>query len=107
ESESTANVPAVPASGVRAPAPNATTAAVPTDRESTATRRSPVGRGAESVAAADEQTPGLTNNRIGDLNERQLKSLLDAIEHMDATPVTDPEPVTLHVGARTSSPNGL
>jgi len=26
---------------------------------------------------------------------------------MDATPITEPEPVTLRVGARTSSPTGL
>jgi len=65
------------------------------------------GRGAESVASVDEQGAGLANSRIGDLNERQLKSLLNAIEHMDATPITEPEPVTLHVGSRASSPNGL
>jgi hypothetical protein len=55
----------------------------------------------------DEQSAGLANNRIGDLNAKQLKSLLNAIEHMDATPITEPEPVTLRVGARTSSPTGL
>ena len=64
-------------------------------------------RGAtDAVATTDEQGSGLANSRIGDLNERQLKSLLNAIEHMDATPVTEPDPVTLHVGSRASSPTG-
>jgi len=108
-SESTAaGTTSVAGSGVRSPAENATTAAVPSRPRPVTTSPAPIAQGnAESVAAADEQSAGLTSNRIGDLNERQLKSLLNAIEHMDATPVTDPEPVTLHVGARTSSPNGL
>jgi hypothetical protein len=106
-SESTVNTsPSIPGNGVRSPAPNATTAAVPTQPRSVKTP-APAGQGnAESLATTDEQTP-VANNRIGDLNERQLKSLLNAIEHMDATPITEPEPVTLRVGAKTSSPTGL
>jgi hypothetical protein len=113
-SETTASVPAPTVSGssVRSPAPNATTAAVPSRPRPASTSPAPVGRGsAESVALTDEpkdeQSAGLANNRIGDLNAKQLKSLLNAIEHMDATPITEPEPVTLRVGARTSSPTGL
>ena len=75
-------------------------------------RSHPAGQGsAESVASTDEQkdeqSAGLANSRIGDLNAKQLKSLLNAIEHMDATPITEPEPVTLRVGAKASSPTGL
>ena len=109
-SESTSIVPpSITGSGVQSPAANATTAAVPSQSHPATKSPAAVAQGnAESVASADEQKAGgLGNSRFGDLNERQLKSLLNAIEHMDATPVTEPEPVTLHVGARTSSPNGL
>jgi hypothetical protein len=113
-SETTASVfaPGKAADTVRSPEPNATTAAVPSRPRSQSASPVPAGRGnAGSVASTDdqkdEQSAGLANNRIGDLNAKQLKSLLNAIEHMDATPITEPEPVTLRVGARTSSPNGL
>ncbi len=109
-SETTASVPA-PAraeSAGRFPAPNATTAAVPVRPRPESTSPAPAGQGnTESVASTEEQSAGLANSRIGDLNAKQLKSLLNAIEHMDATPITEPEPVTLRVGARTSSPTGL
>src|SRR6478672_7741100 len=102
-SETTAGVPGPT---VRSPAPNATTAAVPSRPRPESTSPAPVRQGsAQSVASTDEpkdeQSAGLANNRIGDLNAKQLKSLLNAIEHMDATPITEPEPVTLRVGART------
>jgi hypothetical protein len=113
-SETTASVaaPTVSGSTVRSPAPNATTAAASARPRPESTSPAPVGQGrAESVASTDEprdeQSAGLANSRIGDLNAKQLKSLLNAIEHMDATPITEPEPVTLRVGARTSSPTGL
>ena len=113
-SETTASVsgPATGGSTVRSPAPNATTAAVPSRPRPESAALAPVGHGhAESLVSTDEprdeQGAGLANNRIGDLNAKQLKSLLNAIEHMDATPITEPEPVTLRVGARTSSPTGL
>jgi hypothetical protein len=113
-SETTAGVPGPTVSGstVRAPAPNATTAAVPSRPRPESTSPALMRQGsAQSVASTDEpkdeQSAGLANNRIGDLNAKQLKSLLNAIEHMDATPITEPEPVTLRVGARTSSPTGL
>jgi len=113
-SETTAGVPAPTASGstVRSPAPNATTAAAPVRPRPESRSPAPAGQGsAQSVVSTDEpkeeQSAGLANNRIGDLNAKQLKSLLNAIEHMDATPITEPEPVTLRVGARTSSPTGL
>jgi hypothetical protein len=113
-SETTASVavPGTTGSTVRSPAPNATTAAVPSRPRPESASSTPVGQGgAASVASTDEpkdeQSAGLANSRIGDLNAKQLKSLLNAIEHMDATPITEPEPVTLRVGARTSSPTGL
>jgi len=105
--ESTTNVPPlVPSGGVRSPAPNATRASVPVQPRPVKPS-APAVRDREEMASTDDQASALTNNRIGDLNERQLKSLLDAIEHMDATPITEPEPVTLRVGGRTTSPTGL
>ncbi len=68
---------------------------------------SPSRGGTETVASTDDPNAGLKNSRIENLNAQQLKSLLKAIENMDATPITEPEPVTLHVGSRGSSPNGL
>ena len=56
----------------------------------------------QGVVASD----GL-GNRISNLNEKQLKSLLNEIDHMEATPIIDPEPVVLRVGARATSPTGL
>ena len=42
--------------------------------------------------------PGLGSGRLGDLSEQQLAKLLDEIDHLQATPITDPEPVSLRVG---------
>lgn len=56
-------------------------------------------------AVATTEATGISS-RIGDLNERQLKSLLNDIDHMQATPITEPEPVVLRV-TRAASPNGL
>ena len=65
--------------------------------------------GTQTVASTDDQgaSVGIGNSRIGDLNERQLKSLLNQIDRLEATPSTEPEPVVLRVGARTASPPGL
>jgi hypothetical protein len=104
ESTATATAPST-GSAVRSSAPGPTTAPAPHRPRGTAPVLSR--GGTDAVASKDEQNAGLGNSHINDLNERQLKSLLDAIEHMDATPVTEPEPVTLHVGSRTSSPTGL
>jgi hypothetical protein len=109
-SETTADVSgsARAESTILSPAPNATTAAVPSRPRPESASVAPVRPvGAESVASADDQSAGLANSRIGDLNAKQLKSLLNAIENMDATPSTEPDPVVLRVGPRTSSPNGL
>src|SRR5689334_1979488 len=61
-----------------------------------------------TVMANDDQAAGaVIGNRIGNLNEKQLKSLLNEIDHMEATPIIDPEPVVLRVGTRATSPTGL
>jgi hypothetical protein len=62
----------------------------------------------QAVAANDDPAAAAAlGNRIGNLNEKQLKSLLNEIDHMEATPIIDPEPVVLRVGARATSPTGL
>lgn len=98
-------------SSIRAPATESashTATVAPTPNRRLPVTTPPVSRGGtEAVASVSDQSAGLGNSRIDDLNSRQLKSLLNDIDHMDATPITDPEPVTLRVGARMTSPTGL
>jgi Putative zinc-finger len=61
----------------------------------------------EVAPGDDPAANGAIGNHIVNLNEKQLKSLLNEIDHMDATPIIDPEPVVLRVGARATSPTGL
>jgi hypothetical protein len=62
---------------------------------------------ANTVASADDQ-PGLaTSARLADLNERELKALLNEIDQLQAVPITEPEPVTIRVNSGRSSPEGL
>jgi len=79
-SETTASMPTPErAEGrVGSPAPNVTTASVPNRARPESTSLAPAGRrGAQSVASTDEpkdeQSAGLANSRIGDLNAKQLK----------------------------------
>jgi hypothetical protein len=44
-----------------------------------------------------------SGNRLGDLNEQQLQALLNKIDNLPAVPVTEPEPVSLHVNSQSSS----
>jgi anti-sigma factor RsiW len=46
---------------------------------------------------------GLGSGRLGDLSEQQLAKLLDEIDQLQATPITDPEPVSLRVGGEHGS----
>lgn len=50
-----------------------------------------------AVVASDEQGSGLGSSRLGDLTEQQLKTLLNDIDQLQPTPITDPEPVSLRV----------
>jgi hypothetical protein len=59
-------------------------------------------RPAQVVASANEQaaadvSPG---GRFADLNEAQLKALLGEIDKLQAVPVTEPEPVSIRVDAK-------
>ena len=66
---------------------------------------SPHTAAAAVVATEDDDNapmPG-TGRRLENLNEQQLKVLLDDIGQMQAVPVTDPDPVTLRVDGRGSA----
>jgi hypothetical protein len=59
----------------------------------------------ETLARAESQgtaTDAGSDARLGDLNERQLKSLLDDIQGLKAVPVTEPDPVVIRMDAATS-----
>ena len=59
------------------------------------------------VFASEDQSHGLGSSRLGDLTEQQLQTLLGEIDQLQATPITDPEPVSLRVGgSASSSPEG-
>lgn len=88
-----------------------TTALVPptaTDTRPSGARGETAPSNPQTVAAGDDPAAGAAlDRRIGNLNERQLKTLLNEIDHMEATPIIDPEPVVLRVGGRATSPTGL
>ena len=96
----------------QAVAPTAGNPAAPTQRaESPATpTRS---QQAETVLAdgapVATEMSGLGASRLGDLNEKQLKALLTEIDQLQATPITEPDPVTIRVDTKgsTTSPEGL
>ena len=58
-----------------------------------------------ATASEDDATEPMlgAGGRLENLNEQQLKRLLNDIGQMQAVPVTDPEPVTLHVDGKNSS----
>ena len=62
---------------------------------------------ANTVASADDQRGLATSARLADLNERELKALLNEIDQLQAVPITEPEPVTIRVNSGRSSPEGL
>jgi hypothetical protein len=78
-------------------APVATSA--PTSESTTPARESATTT--RAVASADEGI-GMTG-RLSDMNERQLRALLDDIDNMQAVPITEPDPVSLKVESTHSS----
>jgi hypothetical protein len=65
--------------------------------------------GQATVATADDHANADLGNdsRLGDLTESQLQKLLTEIDKLPAVPVTDPEPVSLHVSSQVSSSEGI
>lgn len=87
-----------------AAAVNTAKAGVPARPDSAATGPSQVAPAAsptrDNVVASEA---GLGSGRLVDLTEQQLAKLLDEIDQMQATPITDPEPVSLRVGGDNGS----
>lgn len=77
-------------------------AIVPARADSTAsstpqtTARAPKNEPTLSTEVASEEQ-GIGSSRLSDLTEQQLQALLDEIDELQATPITDPEPVSLRV----------
>ena len=85
--------PAVPPANDLAPAVAESPAtAVPASASETVARAE--AEGAASDAGADA--------RLGDLNEQQLKSLLNDIQGLKPVPLTEPDPVAIRVTGQTS-----
>jgi len=61
------------------------------------------------LAPGATEMSGLGASRLGDLDEKQLKALLTEIDQLQATPITEPDPVTIRVDAKgsTTNPEGL
>jgi len=59
----------------------------------------------ESAATNEDRAAVEMGNdsRLGDLNEAQLQTLLNDVQHLKAVPATEPEPVTIRVDAKLSS----
>lgn len=93
----------VPAA-MNATAANTAKAGVPARPDSTAVAEPSQVATAPSDGAAPTRgnvvalEAGLGSGRLGDLTEQQLAKLLDEIDQLQATPITDPEPVSLRVG---------
>jgi hypothetical protein len=81
-------------------APQGTRAA--TDRAARSATSSPQ----NTAASADDRNGLATTAHLADLNERQLQALLDQIDQLQAVPITDPEPVTIRIDNKHSSPEG-
>jgi anti-sigma factor RsiW len=56
-----------------------------------------------AVAQNDEPAELGTGGRLSDLDDAQLKSLIDEIGKMKAVPITEPEPVSMRVDPRNTS----
>jgi hypothetical protein len=58
-----------------------------------------------TVADADDRanTDMGNGNRLGDLDEQQLQTLLNKIDNLPAVPLAEPEPVSLHLSSQSSS----
>jgi hypothetical protein len=59
-----------------------------------------------TAASADDRNGLATTAHLADLNERQLQALLDQIDQLQAVPITEPEPVTIRIDNKRSSPEG-
>jgi hypothetical protein len=99
---------ATPVSGVKpgpsvaTPTPATRTASSPTSASSSG--NAPASDKADRVDASDLSLGG--SARLENLNAVQLKKLLSDIDQIDATPITEPEPVTLRIDNRAPASRG-
>jgi putative zinc finger protein len=99
------NTPPMPADSVVAQAPTVDHAKTPS-HDTSAPAAPTVGAADVNVASADDQAGLATTAHLADLNERELQALLDQIDQLQAVPMTEPEPVTIRVDSKRSSPEG-
>ena len=71
--------------------------------ESAIATPTPSQRGETVLADVTPEASGLGTSRLGDLNEKQLKALLSEIDRLQATPITEPDPVTIRVDTKGST----
>jgi anti-sigma factor RsiW len=81
----------------RVPFANAVTPVVPGPLASSRapTPAETVASASEGVSSA-EQGLGMSG-RLGDLDDRQLQSLIDDIDRLEAVPITEPDPVVIRI----------
>lgn len=73
--------------------------AVKPNAPATSTPRPPTA--AETLATTGQGGAELgVSGHLADLDEGQLKALLDDIDHIEAVPITDPEPVAIKIDSR-------
>jgi len=96
-------------SAMKAAAINTAKAGIPVRPDSAAAAQpsqvapAPLGPTAPARDNVVASEAGLGSGRLGDLTEQQLAKLLDEIDQLQATPITDPEPVSLRVGGDNGS----
>jgi putative zinc finger protein len=90
------------------PSASATSAPASANAAPVAASRKPTNAANTQLASADDPTdasdPSLgASGRLESLNAAQLKKLLGDIDQIKATPITEPEPVSLRLDNRTST----
>lgn len=96
------SVAVAPQTPARADSPSTTRATAP----STAPSTTPAATEVAATTTAAEVTPSTAESaadaNLSNLNQSQLKALLQDIDNLKAVPVAEPEPVSLRVNARTT-----
>jgi hypothetical protein len=92
-----------PASAAAPVSPDSTPATVKANTASTSVAASRQTTPAETVASATTAQGSAeigVSGHLADLDEGQLKALLNDIDHIEAVPITDPEPVVIKIDSR-------
>ncbi|HXD47626.1 MAG TPA: zf-HC2 domain-containing protein [Gemmatimonadaceae bacterium] len=102
--------PVTPPAGSSA-LPSASASSAPSSLAAAPVARTSTGATSSQLASADDPSdpndltdPSLgASGRLENLNAAQLKKLLGAIDQIEATPITEPEPVSLRLDNRAST----